>query len=66
MPMQRVMPMRDIMLKVKPARYMAKKEAMREVGMAIITAAADRQPLRKRKSTRPVVKRPSTRVPRVL
>lgn len=50
----------------KASQVHGKKEAIREVGMAIMTAAAERQPRRKRKSTRPVVKRPSTRVPRVL
>lgn len=50
----------------KASQVHGKKEAIREVGIAIMTAAAERQPRRKRKSTRPVVKRPSTRVPRVL
>ena len=62
MPTQSVMPISDIMLKVKPARYMMKKVAMREVGMAIMTAAVERQPRRNRNSTRPVVIRPSMSV----
>ena len=60
------MPMRDIILKVKPARYMTKNVEMRDVGMAIITAKVERQPRRKKKRTRPVVKRPSMRVCSVL
>ena len=66
MPTQRAMPMRDIMLKVKPAKYMAKKVEMRDVGMATMTAKVERQPRRKKKRTRPVVQRPSRRVWRVL
>ena len=65
-PMHRVMPIRDIMLKVKPAMYITKKVAIREVGIATITAAVERQPRRNRKSTSPVVHRPSTNVPSVL
>jgi hypothetical protein len=42
------MPIRDIMLKVKPAAYIRKKVAMRDVGMAIMTAEAERQPRRKK------------------
>ena len=50
------------MLKVKPARYMTKNVAMSEVGIAIMTAAVERQPRRKKKSTRPVVMSPSMSV----
>ena len=66
MPIHSVMPMRDIMLKVKPEMYMAKKVEMSDVGMATMTAAVERQPLKKRKSTMPVVKSPSMSVPSVL
>ena len=66
MPTQRVMPISDIILKVKPKRYMTKKVAISEVGMAIMTAAVERQPRRKKNSTSPVVMRPSTSVPIVL
>ena len=62
MPTQSVMPISDIMLKVKPARYMTKNVAMSEVGIAIMTAAVERQPRRKKKSTRPVVMSPSMSV----
>ena len=54
------------MLKVKPARYMAKNVEIRDVGMAIMTASVDRQPRRKKNRTSPVVHRPSMRVCRVL
>ena len=62
MPTQSVMPIRDIMLKVKPARYMTKNVEISDVGIAIMTAAVERQPRRNRKSTRPVVMRPSISV----
>ena len=60
------MPMRDIMLKVKPAMYMAKNVEMRDVGMAIMTARVERQPRRKKNKTVPVVMSPSMRVCKVL
>lgn len=50
MPIQSVMPMRDIMLKVKPEMYMAKKVEMSDVGMATMTAAVERQPLKRGKA----------------
>lgn len=62
MPTQSVMPIKDIMLNVKPARYMTKNVDMSDVGIAIMTAAVERQPRRNRKSTRPVVMRPSMSV----
>ena len=64
--MQRVIPMRDIILKVKPAIYMAKNVEIRDVGMATITAREDRQPRRKKNRTRPVVQSPSMSVCNVL
>ena len=66
MPTHRAMPMRDIMLNVKPAMYMAKKVEIKDVGMAIMTASVDRQPRRKKNKTSPVVHRPSMRVCQVL
>ena len=65
-PIHKDMPIRDIMLKVKPAAYIKKNVAMREVGMAIMTAEEERQPRRKRYRTRPVVTRPSSKVRSVL
>ena len=66
MPIQVAMPIRDIILKVNPAAYIKKKVAIREVGIAIMTAEAERQPRRKRYRTRPVVTRPSSKVRSVL
>jgi hypothetical protein len=48
MPIHVDIPMRDIMLKVKPAMYIKKKVAIREVGMAIMTAEDERHPRRKK------------------
>ena len=64
--MQSAMPMRDIMLKVKPAMYMTKKVEMSEVGMATSTATVERQPRKKKYSTRLVVIRPSIKASKVL
>ncbi len=66
MPTHSVMPMSDIILNVKPNIYIAKNVEMSEVGMAIMTAAVERQPRRNRNSTSPVVIRPSMSVPSVL
>ncbi len=66
MPTHSVMPMSDIILNVKPAMYITKNVEIRDVGIATMTDAVDRQPRRKKKSTSPVVMSPSTRVPSVL
>lgn len=65
-PIHSAIPISDIILKVKPARYIRKKVAISEVGIAIITAIEDFQPRRKRYKTSPVVTRPSSSVFSVL
>ena len=65
-PIHKVIPISDIMLKVNPAEYITKNVAIKEVGIATITAAMERQPRKNRNRTKPVVIRPSIRVPKVL
>ena len=65
-PIHNVIPIRDIMLNVNPAKYITKKVDISDVGIAIITARVERQPRRNKKSTSPVVIRPSINVPSVL
>lgn len=65
-PIHSAIPISDIILKVKPARYIRKKVAISEVGIAIITAIEDFQPRRNRYKTSPVVTSPSSSVFSVL
>ena len=60
------MPINDIILKVKPAKYIRKKVAIKDIGIAIITAKDERKPRRNKYKTRPVVNNPSNKVCKVL
>ena len=61
-PMQSAIPIKDIILKVKPAIYIKKKVAIKETGIATITAEEDFHPRKNRYKTRLVVIRPSSKV----